>query len=96
MTAQEIITAINNIGYEEFCYEDYSNEQVEGLGKFKLVAERGGEDEGSEWWHVFYFEDHDTFIKIEGYYSSYNGVDNLRAFEVKPKEVMITVYQAIK
>lgn len=100
MTAIEIIKGINQIGLDKFCYEDYYDEDdpdttdeiLDKLGKFKTVAERGGSDQGSEWWHVFYFEDHDIFIKIQGYYSSYNGVDNLRAFEVEPKEVTITVY----
>ena len=90
MTATEIIREINE-DIMSWGYNDVVSPNPV-VGKFKSVARRGGSDQGTQWWNVIYFEDHDIYIKIDGYYTSYNGVDDLEAFEVEPKEVMITVY----
>lgn len=90
MTAQEIISKINEFGVYDFA-NGYC--KTNEMGKFTLLARRGGTDQGSEWWRVFYFEDHDIYIKAEGCYTSYEGVYDLEVFEVEPEEVMITVYK---
>lgn len=65
-----------------------------GLGKIIEVSQRGGSDQGSEWYTIKYFVDHDVYIKTEGYYSSYEGTEFNDGFgyEVKPVEVMTTIY----
>ena len=69
---------------------------IEEFGKYQIVAKKGGEDEGTEYWKVYYFEEHDVYIKVSGYYSSYEGVSDIEMFEVFPKEVTITIYQKNK
>lgn len=77
----------------EFAYEDFDTTKIKGkLGDFKVVARRGGSDQGTEWWNIFYFKEHDIYIKFDGYYTSYDGLEDVDAFQVYPKEVMVTVY----
>jgi len=75
----------------------YSVVYVEGVGACEEVAQKGGEDEGSEWYSVKYFPDHDIYIRVDGYYSSYNGTDFYDGWanckEVRPKEKVIIVYE---
>lgn len=65
------------------------------LGKIKEIDQYGGEDQGSTWYTVKYFVDHDVYIRTDGYYSSYNGTDFDQGFgrEVKPTQKTITVYE---
>lgn len=93
-TASEILKIVSeNIGIAEFCYE-YNRLDKLGLGKIKEIEQKGGEDQGSEWHIVLYFVDHDVYIKVNGYYSSYDGVDfDDYGKEVRPKEKTITVYE---
>ena len=75
---------------------DYNKWNVEGLGLVTRVEEHGGEDQGTEWYVVYKFEDHDVYIKVSGYYTSYNGTDFDGGWaccsDVKPTEKTITVY----
>lgn len=66
-----------------------------GLGQVENVEQVGGEGEGDHWHQVWYFKDHDVYIKITGDYSSYNGTDFYNGYgsEVKPVEKTITVFQ---
>ena len=79
-----------------FAHEDYEEEEL-GLGKIEEVDSYGGEDCGSEWYSVKYFSDHDVYIRVDGYYSSYEGVDFYDGWDccsnVRPKEKVITVYE---
>ncbi len=76
----------------EFGYMDYSSEEL-GLGPVEEVAQRGGEGEGEDWYSVQYFKEHDVYIRIDGYYNSYNGTDfDNDVYEVFPSEKTITVY----
>lgn len=65
-----------------------------GIGSWKEVEQDGGEDQGSNWYSIKYFEDHDVYIKTQGYYQSYSGTDFHDGYghEVKPQEKTITVY----
>lgn len=72
-----------------------------GIGKMVEVQQKGGSDQGSEWYSVRHFVDHDIYIKFNYYYSSYEGI----AFEedeygscqnVEPVEKMIIVYDKKK
>lgn len=61
------------------------------------VAQYGGEGQGDTWYSVKYFPNDDVYIKVSGYYTSYNGTsfDDWwdSCSEVKPIEKTITVYE---
>jgi len=66
------------------------------FGTVICVAEHGGEGKGEDWWKVFHFIDHDVYIKVQGFYQSYSGTEFYDGWdsctEVKPQEVVVTVY----
>jgi len=68
-----------------------------GVGKFREVDQYGGEGQGEDWWTVHYFEDHDIYIRVDGFYQSYNGTEFYDGWdcckEVRPKEKTITIYE---
>jgi hypothetical protein len=82
----------------------YLNEEneitVEGLGRIKVVEQKGGYNElqegatGMDWYIVRHFVDHDVYIRVDGHYTSYEGLDISRSKykEVKPKERVIIEY----
>ena len=67
------------------------------LGNIKHITEVRGEGEGSTYYTVILFEDHNVYIRWDGYYSSYHGVDysdwDSAVSEVTPQEKIITVYE---
>lgn len=90
---QDKLTRVN-----QFAWEDFDSEEL-GLGTCKHIgeADSGGEDEGSDWQRVFHFVDHDVYIKVTGYYQSYNGTEFYNGWgclsEVRPTQRTITVYE---
>lgn len=67
------------------------------IPEWKEVHQQGGEGEGDHWESVKYFPDHDVYIKVTGYYQSYNGTEFYGGYkdccsEVRPEEKTITVY----
>lgn len=92
----EIVKEKCEDGVQQFAYGDFDQEAL-GLGEIKEVAQHGGEDEGSDWYSVKHFVDHNVYIKVSGWYSSYNGTDFDGDWEcceqVTPQEKTITVYQ---
>lgn len=94
---------INKILKERFgdCHdleEYFSYKQTDDiLGRGESVDSYGGEGEGKKYYNIYHFIDHDVYIKLKGYYSSYNGVDydnwEDSVFQVKPVEKTITVYE---
>lgn len=91
---EEFFDKDENGGVSAFAYEDYDSKEL-GLGEIEEVAQKGGENEGSEWYSVKYFKDHDVYIKVEGYYSSYHGTDFENGYgdEVRSKLKTITIYE---
>lgn len=81
------------VRYSEFAYGDFpDNDEI--LGTHKVIKKHGGEGQGDEWYAVRYFDKYDVYVRIDGFYSSYNGTDFENDwYEVKPKEVQITVYE---
>ena len=78
-----------------FAHEDYDKEDL-GLGEIREVHQEGGEEQGSHWESVKYFKDHDVYIKITGYYTSYHGTDFdgwEDCIEVTPQSKVIIVYE---
>lgn len=61
------------------------------------VEQYGGEDKGSTWYSVKYFPDHDVYLRVDGYYESYNGIEFYDGWncvkEVKPQQKTIVVYE---
>ncbi len=94
MTGQEIIEKLNEVSSRsDFWWEDLDEEV---FGKCDIIDEEGGHEGGGEYAHrVRFFEDHNVYIKLEGYYSSYNGTDfyDYDYEEVKPVERMVTFYE---
>lgn len=102
MNYQEIVEILKDKldSVSDFAYQEYNSEEL-GLGKVKqiLEANEGGEGKGEHWIRVFYFIDHDIYIRVEGYYQSYNGTEFYNEWgsldQVKPKEVLQTIYQSV-
>lgn len=66
-----------------------------GLGKVLEVYQYGGEEQGSTWYSVKHFVDHDVYIRTDGYYQSYNGTEFYNGYgkEVRPQQKTITVFE---
>jgi hypothetical protein len=68
-----------------------------GLGEYEEVDQYGGEGQGDTWYSVKYFKQHDVYIRVDGYYQSYDGVDFYNGWEsckeVKPVIKTITAYE---
>ena len=66
-----------------------------GLGEVEEVIQVGGESQGTTWYSVKYFKDHDVYIRIDGHYTSYNGTDFYDGYgrEVAGKEKTIIVWE---
>lgn len=86
-----------NISKEQLSDLDFDPllEVEEILGPMKVVQSKGGEGQGEEYYVIIHFVDHNVFVKVEGFYTSYDGTDfdafDLR--EVFPTEKIITVYE---
>ena len=66
-----------------------------GLGEVEEVIQVGGESQGTTWYSVKYFKDHDVYIRIDGHYTSYNGADIYDGYgrEVVPTEKTVVVFE---
>ncbi len=97
MTAQEIINKIKDSGISvsDFAYGDFISPKE--VGEFEEVKQHGGEDQGSDWYSIKFFKDHNIYIKTTGYYTSYNGTDFEDGYgvEVKPEKKTITIYELL-
>lgn len=81
-----------HMGYEE--REDAILQKL-GLGEVEEVEQYGGEGKGETWYSVKYFKDHDVYIRIDGFYASYDGTSFYDGYgcEVRPTQKTITVYE---
>lgn len=80
---------------DDFAYGYFDQKEL-GLGKIEEVDSYGGEGQGEKWYSVKYFVDHDVYIRVDGFYSSYNGTDFEgwgECKEVRPQTKQITVYE---
>lgn len=101
MNAKEIIQEISAAiegEWEDFFGLDLSDGTLSYIeskvGVFEEVQNYGGEGKGDAAYSVYYFKDHDTYLKLDGYYSSYNGFSfDEPPFEVFPKTKTITVFE---
>ncbi len=85
----------NGGGIDEF---DFAEEgTIIGLGTFKEIEQKGGEGEGETWYSVKHFPEQNLYLRINGYYASYDGT----SFEdwedcvkiVNPVQKTVTVYE---
>ena len=75
---------------------DIDEDTLEAIfGKTEVVDSQGDKEGGGDYaMKVFLFKDHNIFIKVTGFYSSYNGTDwEGDWMNVSPKEKTITVYE---
>jgi len=100
LTFNEIVEHLNNTTtIDKFAYvARYGKTIIKGLGEVKEIDSYGGEDQGSNWYTVKHFVDHDVYIRLEGYYSSYGGTNfNYSDYEeVFPTEVKRIEYLPLK
>ena len=97
MNYQEILEKLreNIDSVSDFAFGDYDSKKL-GLGEIKEVEQFGGEGQGDTWYSVKYFKDHDVYLKVSGYYQSYDGTDFSGwgcVKEVTPTQKTITVYE---
>lgn len=97
MTREEIVKVFEDlsISISDVAHCDIPN-PIPDLGSWKEVDQRGGEGEGETWWSVIHLKDLDIYIKTNGFYTSYDGV-NFDGWSdltiVEPRQKTITVYQ---
>lgn len=96
LTAEQILLQlkIKGVSNSDLGHDDVNWPQV-GLGAVELADEHGGyEGQGEDCHKVYFFKDHEVYLRIDGYYASYSGSDwDNDPYEVKPQEKLITVYQ---
>lgn len=95
MNGKEIIEKLHELDINGWEFADEIDDH-EVFGKSELVEEEGGYEGAGEYVsRVRHFIDHNVYIRIEGFYSSYNGTDwdGHEYEEVKPAQKTITVYE---
>ena len=98
MTREEIVQIFKDANVEDVSDVAYGSivNPFPGLGKWKEVDSYGGEGQGETWWTVIHFKEIDTYIKINGFYTSYDGTqfDGWGELSVvQPRQKTITVYE---
>lgn len=99
MDYDKIVAKLKELEIDEEDFDYMSQEQtaklVDACGPFVQVASKGGEGQGEEYWLIYHFTAHNVYIKVSGFYTSYDGVDwSYGGFsEVKPVEKTMTVYE---
>lgn len=98
MNFQEIVNKLNQlrISKDDFGCENMPN-PIEEIGLWVNVeSEGGGEGEGENVSRVHHFIDQDIFIRLTGYYTSYDGTEYSGEYEnVSPEQEVITVYKRL-
>lgn len=75
---------------------DWGGHLPKEVGNYELIEQKGGEGQGEEYYIVIYLTDHNFYVKADGYYSSYSGVDWESVYEVIPKGKKIIVFERKK
>lgn len=76
-------------------FEELEGDRDDLWGVVKMVKQEGGEGEGESYQIVNHFVTHDVYIRLRGFYSSYDGVDfdGYDYEQVEPVQKTITVYK---
>lgn len=96
MNFKEILAQLKKLGYTGEGIGEGLPASLEKIGKIELKEDVGGEGEGDHRHIVYYLEDHDVFIRLNGYYTSYDGTtwnDISDLHEVFPQQRVITVFE---
>lgn len=74
---------------------DISKDELKKFGEVILVESQGGEGQGDSCSLTLWFKDFNIYLKVLGYYSSYEGKDysGYVWYEVKPVERTVTFYE---
>jgi len=102
MNYEEIIKKFEELGINPRMvgYGDYESDEqydfIKSLGQCKEVEHiGGGEGGGEDVERVFFFTDHNIYIRIIGFYCSGEGTDWDSEFtQVFPRKVIKTVYES--
>lgn len=97
LTGEELISLIEdnfedqNEFVEEYGYGDTNYEPI--FGKSEIVEEEGGHEGAGEDCHIVrYFSDHDVYIRLDGWYASYDGTH----WEDADYRVVKAVYKMVR
>ena len=71
---------------------------MQDLGlQWEQVDQYGGEGKGDTWYSIKYFPEYDIYIRVDGWYQSYNGTEFHDGWdsckEVRPQQKTIIVYE---
>jgi hypothetical protein len=98
MTYEEILEVLKSKieTVSHFAVEDYNISEL-GLGPIVEVKQHGGSGMGDIWYSVKYFVDHDVYINVHGFYSSYEGIEfedwDSACSNVKPVTKSVVFYE---
>lgn len=67
-------------------------DELAKLGAYDLVDEYGGEGQGDDYYAIYYFKDHDVYVKFSGWYASHYGSEYSDMEQVFPEEITVTKY----
>ena len=76
-------------------FEDMLPSDKELFENMILVDQYGGEEQGENYYSIWHFPKYDVYIKFHGWYYSYDGTTYDRMYQVEPKEVLVTQYNAV-
>lgn len=89
-------TDIINLDQLKYQVDSSFHDQLDRIGEFQIVqmddSDRDGYDT-EQIFRVYHFIDHDVYMKVRGYWSSYGGDKFESMKEVKPTQKTITVYE---
>ena len=106
MKASDIVKLTHNLSKQHFCELrqfaiENSSEISQNMRNFLdavgtvSISENGKLNHGNTFKTVYYFEDHDVYLSINGWYSSFLGMDfeDAEIKEVTPKQKTITIFE---
>jgi hypothetical protein len=85
--------------YETVDFDQYQKDCASLIipGGWEEIDSYGGEGQGETWYSIKYFPEHNIYIRVDGFYQSYNGTEFYDGWnccsEVRPIEKTITVYE---
>lgn len=87
------ITSLTKLKYE---VDSSFHDELDRIGEFELVQSDDSDRDGYDTQQIFrvlHFTDHDVYVKVKCYWSSYGGYKFDSMKEVKPTQKTITVYE---
>lgn len=98
-TYSEILEVLESTYDSVLTFIDEFDDNIEGIGPCNQIEHFGGEGKGDTYYDIFHFPEQDIYIKVEGWYTSYHGVDYSDGWsccrQVKPAQKTIVVYESL-